>query len=66
MKNCYRKYIPYSMYQTEIMLCWVMCWLYKARHAHKRLYTVLPKYSKIHKKHTQSHRQLAGKTHKQK
>ena len=22
-------------------------WLYKARHAHKRLYTVLPKYSKI-------------------
>ena len=24
--------------------CWVT---YKARHAHKRLYTVLPKYSKI-------------------
>ena len=23
------------------------CYLYKARHAHKRLYTVLPKYSKI-------------------
>ena len=23
------------------------CSLYKARHAHKRLYTVLPKYSKI-------------------
>ena len=36
-------------------LCFIICWsqnqilffMYKARHAHKRLYTVLPKYSKI-------------------
>ena len=28
MKSCYRNYIPYSMYQTKIMLCWVMCWLH--------------------------------------
>ena len=26
--------------------CYTFC-IYKARHAHKRLYTVLPKYSKI-------------------
>ena len=26
---------------------WLFLPLYKARHAHKRLYTVLPKYSKI-------------------
>ena len=32
---------------SYLALLKVMTLLYKARHAHKRLYTVLPKYSKI-------------------
>ena len=36
---------PYIIFSTlYIILSWR---IYKARHAHKRLYTVLPKYSKI-------------------
>ena len=34
----------YNLYYTNVMYCRS---LYKARHALKRLYTVLPKYSKI-------------------
>ena len=35
---------------SQKVICFVdkhYLWIYKARHAHKRLYTVLPKYSKI-------------------
>ena len=32
---------------VRILLECILVYLYKARHAHKRLYTVLPKYSKI-------------------
>ena len=41
--NCFRINISNELYNSPHD----KLWLYKARHAHKRLYTVLPKYSKI-------------------
>ena len=36
-----------SLWNISFVLELHFQWIYKARHAHKRLYTVLPKYSKI-------------------
>ena len=38
---------PKFLYSLTRLLLFLYLCLYKARHAHKRLYTVLPKYSKI-------------------
>ena len=40
-------HVSSAQYTIYLALICKHCPIYKARHAHKRLYTVLPKYSKI-------------------
>ena len=50
LSKCYTSNTIYkcpAVVTVHSLLCFAVFSLYKARHAHKRLYTVLPKYSKI-------------------
>ena len=46
LQNIHNSIQAHPISDSIVKMNWIYC-IYKARHAHKRLYTVLPKYSKI-------------------